>query len=447
MAEGRRHGRGLQPAGGQPRHPGNPRASRGRGAERAHRRVHGLDAAVVRRHRSPRKQRAGAVRPARSRALLQRGHDRPLQGCVMKISTIRTGIVALPNDEPLAGFSENPNATNPIVTLRVRTDEGIEGLGVTYFGGRLTNTLRHAVDELGALAIGEDPLRVEAVAAKLTAAAGGAGPGGILTMALSAIDVALWDIKGKALNLPLWKLLGGGPDRIATYASGALRRGLKLEEAVTAAGRLREKGYRQAKMQLGLPGVTSPAREVEQARLIREAVGPDMDLMCDINQRWRVEQAIDSGRRVEDAGVGLYGLEDVTAHDDYAGLARVAEALRTPIAGGEYLWGIVPFRHMLEARSVDIVMIDQVRSGGITPWLKIAGLAQAFNLPVVSHGVPEIHVHLVGAVPNGLTVEYMPRLFPLWEEVPAPQDGLLAMPQAPGLGLAFDPKAIAKYRA
>ena len=156
----------------------------------------------------------------------------------MKISTIRSQIVALPNDEPLAGFSANPNAINPIVVLRVGTDDGVEGIGVTYFGGRLTATLKRAVDELGALALGEDPLRVEAVSAKLAAAAGGAGPGGILTMALSAIDVALWDIKGKGLNLPLWKLLGGGRDRIATYASGALRRGLKLEEAVTAAGRL-----------------------------------------------------------------------------------------------------------------------------------------------------------------------------------------------------------------
>src|ERR1700732_1163939 len=127
----------------------------------------------------------------------------------MKISTIRTGIVALPNDEPLAGFSENPNATNSIVTLRLGTDDGIEGIGVTYFGGRWTATLKRAVDELGALAIGEDPLRVEAVAAKLAAAAGGAGPGGILTMALSAIDVALWDIKGKALGLPVWKTLRG----------------------------------------------------------------------------------------------------------------------------------------------------------------------------------------------------------------------------------------------
>src|SRR5438477_4089209 len=274
----------------------------------------------------------------------------------MKIASMQTGIVLLPNDEPLAGFSENPNAKNPIVTLRIRTDAGVEGLGVTYFGGALTRTLRHAVDELGALVIGEDPLRVEAVAAKVRAAAVSAGPAGIFLMAMSAIDVALWDIKGKALGLPLWQLLGGGRDRIRTYASGALRRGLKLEEAVTAAGRLREKGYRQAKMQLGLPGVTSPGREVEQARLIRQAVGPDMDLMCDINQRWRPEQAIDIGRRVEDAGVGLFWLEDVTAHDDYAGLARVTAALRTPVAGGEYLYGITPFRHMLEARSVDIAM-------------------------------------------------------------------------------------------
>jgi L-alanine-DL-glutamate epimerase-like enolase superfamily enzyme len=364
----------------------------------------------------------------------------------MKIAKLRTDIVRLPNDEPLAGFSENPNATNPIVTLRLYTEDGVEGLGVTYFGGALTGCLRQAVDELGALVIGEDPLRPEAVAARLHAAAGGSGPAGIFAMAASAIDVALWDIKGKALGLPLWKLLGGGRDRVATYASGALRRGLKLEDAVTAAGRLRDKGHRQAKMQLGLPGATSPEREVAQARLIRQAVGPEMDLMCDINQRWRVEEAIDIGRRVEAAGVGLFWLEDVTAADDFQGLARVAAALKTPVCGGEYLWGIAPFRQMLEHRSVDIVMIDQVRCGGITPWLKIAGMAEAFDLPVVSHGVPEIHVHLVGAAPNGLTVEYMPRLFALWRAVPVPQDGMLAMPTAPGLGLEFDQAAMDRYR-
>jgi L-alanine-DL-glutamate epimerase-like enolase superfamily enzyme len=178
---------------------------------------------------------------------------------------------------------------------------------------------------------------------------------------------------------------------------------------------------------------------------VREAVGPDITLMCDINQRWRPEQAIDIGRRVED--VNFFWLEDVTTADDFPGLARVTAALKTPIAGGEYVYGIAPFRHMMEARSVDIPMIDLVRVGGITQWLKVAGMAEAFNLPVVSHLIPEVHVHLVGAVPNGLTVEYMPWLRRLFQEVPLPVKGELVMPTAPGLGLAFDRDALAKFKA
>src|SRR5262249_21426680 len=254
MDEGRRHGRGLQPAGRQPRDPGDPLPSHRGRPQWADGRIYGLDAPALRRHRRVRKWRTGLVRPAWSRPRIQSRDYQPVRSSLMKIASLQTGIVRLPNDEPLAGFSENPNATNPIVWLRMRTDDGVEGLGVTYFGGALTRSLRRAVDELAALTVGDDPRRVEAVTAKLWDAAGGSGPAGIFTMALSAIDVALWDIKGKALGLPLWKLLGGGRDRIATYASGALRRGLKLEEAVTAAGRLREKGHRQTKMQLGLPG-------------------------------------------------------------------------------------------------------------------------------------------------------------------------------------------------
>src|SRR5271166_1335356 len=363
----------------------------------------------------------------------------------MKISGIRSSIVALPADEPLAGAAENPNGKRPIVTLEVQTDDGAVGVGATYFGGALTGTLKSAVEELGALCVGEDPVRVEMVTAKLRAAAGSAGPGGIFNLAHSALDTALWDLRAKAMNLPLWKLLGGARDRVPTYASGALMRGLTLDRVVQAAATLKDRGWREMKTQMALPGETTPAKEIERMRRVRDAIGPDIKLMCDINQRWRPEQAIDIGKRVEDAGVGLFWLEDVTTADDFAGLARVTAALATPVAGGEYLYGIVPFRHMLEARSVDIVMIDQVRSGGITPWLEIAGMAEAFNLPVVSHGEPEIHVHLVGAVLNGLTVEYMPRLFRLWEEVPVPENGELAMPTAPGLGLKFNEDTIKTF--
>ncbi len=360
----------------------------------------------------------------------------------MKIKRIQSQVVQLPADEPLAGGPPF-RPFHELVTLQIETDTGIEGIGVTFFGAALTATLKHAVDQLGALVLGEDPLRVEAVGRKLRSAAAGSGPGGIFTLAFSAIDMALWDIKGKALGQPLAMLLGGLRERVPTYASGALLRTHPLEHVVKAAALLVEKGFRQMKMQLALPGDTTPEREVERARLIRDAIGPDIDLMCDINQRWSVHQAVDIGRRIED--VYLYWLEDVTTHDDYAGLARVADALVTPVAGGEYLYGITPFRHMLEARSVDIVMIDLLRVGGIANWMKVAGMAEAFNVPVVSHLFPEIHVHLVAAIPNGLTVEYMPWSFRLFEEVPVPVNGELIVPSKPGLGLAFDRDAINRY--
>ncbi|HET8995780.1 MAG TPA: mandelate racemase/muconate lactonizing enzyme family protein [Acetobacteraceae bacterium] len=363
----------------------------------------------------------------------------------MKIIKVRTDILRIPEDDPLADMPEDAARLRPVVILRMQTDAGVEGIGLTFYGGAMTGSLRVAVDELGALTIGEDPLRIEAIVRKLRLAAGDScGPAGIFLLALAAIDTALWDIKGKALNQPLWKLLGGTRDRVATYASGSLRRGLTDDQAAKAAHTLVQKGFVEMKTQMALPGNPSPADEVRRVRVVREAIGPDIKLMCDINQRWRVEQAIDIGKRVED--VGLFWLEDVTTCDDYQGLARINEALVTPIAGGEYLWGIAPFRQMIEARSVDYIMIDLCRVGGPTQWMKVAGMAEAFNLPVVSHVMPEMHLHLVAAVPNGLTVEYMPWMLKLYQETPAIEQGQLVLPDKPGLGLMFDEKAVAAYR-
>ena len=361
----------------------------------------------------------------------------------MKITGIQSQIVRLPADEPLAG---GPTGAAPrdIVAVEMRTDQqGLDGVAVSFFGGPITGALKSAIDSLGALIVGDDPRNTEAIAKKLYDAAFSSGPGGIFTLALSAIDIACWDIKGKALGVPVATLAGGCRTQVPTYASGALMRQFPLDHVVKAGPRLVEKGFRQMKMQLALPGDTSPEKEVERARLIRESVGAGIDLMCDINQRWDVRQAISIGKRVEQ--YHLFWLEDVVACDDFTGMAEVARALDTPIAGGEYVYGSVPFRHMLEARSVDIVMIDVLRAGGITPWLKIAGMAQAFNLPVVSHLVPEIHVHLIAAIPNGLTVEYMPWTLPLFEETPQPQKGMLAVPSKPGLGLKLNREVLKRF--
>jgi L-alanine-DL-glutamate epimerase-like enolase superfamily enzyme len=364
----------------------------------------------------------------------------------MKITSYEATALLIPEDDPLANMPEEAGRKRPVIILRLRTDNGIEGIGVTFYGGKMTGSLRVAVEELAALTVGEDPLRIEKIVAKLRAGTGDScGPGGIFTLALSAIDVALWDIKGKALDQPLWKLLGGHRDRVATYASGSLRRGLTDNQAQRAAQILVQKGFVEMKTQMALPGNPTPAEEVRRIRVVREAIGPDIKLMCDINQRWRPEQAIDIGSRIED--VGLFWLEDVTAADDYQGLARVTAALKTPIAGGEYLYGIDPFRQMIENRSVDIPMIDICRAGGVTQWMKIAGMAEAFNLPVVSHVMPEILCHMVAACPNGLTVEYMPWMLCLYEETPAIENGQIVLPTKPGLGLKFDEKAVASFKA
>jgi L-alanine-DL-glutamate epimerase-like enolase superfamily enzyme len=362
----------------------------------------------------------------------------------MKISSFQANILHIPEDDPLANMPEEAGRKRPIVTLRLRTDDGIEGIGVTFYGGKMTGSLHRAVEELAAVTVGEDPLRIEHILGKVRAASDSCGPGGIYTLALSAIDVALWDIKGKALNQPLWKLLGGHRDKVPTYASGSLRRGLTDEQAQRAAQILKQKGFREMKTQMALPGNPTIAEEVRRVRVVREAIGPDIKLMCDINQRWRPEQAIDIGSRIED--VGLFWLEDVTRADDYQGLARVTAALKTPIAGGEYVYGIEPFRQMIAAHSVDIPMIDICRAGGVTPWMKIAGMAEAFNLPVVSHVMPEILCHLIAACPNGLTVEYMPWMLCLYEETPAVDNGMLILPAKPGLGLTFDEKAYASFK-
>jgi L-alanine-DL-glutamate epimerase-like enolase superfamily enzyme len=360
----------------------------------------------------------------------------------MKITHVTTRVLRTPADNPLVVGLPAPTDTREFVTLELGTDQGAVGLGLTFFGGALTPALKVAVDELARLTVGEDPTQVEAITAKLRRAAGSSGPGGIFTLALSAVDIACWDLKGKAMNQSVCALLGGLRDRVATYASGALMRPHPTDYLAKAGPRLRDMGFRQMKMQCG--SEPTVAASVERVRVMRESIGPDIELMCDINQLWSVNQAIEIGRRIEP--YHLFWLEDPTTHDDYPGMARIADALTTPIAAGEYHYGIVPFRHLLEHRSIDIVMIDLLRAGGITQWMKIAGMAEAFNLPVVSHLVPEIHVHLVAAIPNGLTVEYMPWTLNLYEQTPPLEAGQLVVPKKPGLGLAFDQAAMKRYQ-
>jgi L-alanine-DL-glutamate epimerase-like enolase superfamily enzyme len=353
----------------------------------------------------------------------------------MKITHVLTQIAELPADEPLADGPQVPGAKRQFVLVKLATADGTEGVGVTFFGGPMIKALRQAVEDLGTLVKGEDAAHVERIHQKVREASGSLVLGGLATLALSALDTALWDIRAKALGVPLSRLLGGHRDKVPAYASGALMRQFTAKEVETAGRRLVERGWTAMKTQLALPGHTTPDIEVSRIKVLREVIGPDVELMCDINQRWNVWQAVSIGQRIEE--FHLRWLEDVTRADDYQGLAEVSRNLKMPVAGGEYVWGIEPFRQMLEHRSVDIAMIDLVRVGGITQWMKVAGMAEAFNVPVVSHLIPEVHVHLIAAIPNGEIVEYMPWCRNLFDDPPIPEKGMMTVPTTPGLGLRF----------
>ena len=364
----------------------------------------------------------------------------------MKVTRVTTRVLATLDDTPLVpGLPEPGEHVGPreLLTLELDTGEGLVGLGVTFWHGALSAALKSALDVLAQLVVGEDPRQLEVISQKLRAATGrtSANRSDIFNLAFAAIDMACWDVKAKVANQSLCAYLGAARDRIPAYASGALLRGFSLDVLQATARRLVELGFRQMKLQCGNE---PPADSIERARVLRAAIGPDVDLMCDVNQLWSVHQAIEIGRRLEP--YGLYWIEDPTIPDDHPGLARVAAALDTPITAGEYCTGMWAFRHLLEARAVDILMIDLLRVGGITPWLKVAAMAQAFNTPVVSHLLPEIHVQLVAAVSNGLTVEYRPLTRGIFEEIPRLESGALVVPDRPGLGLRLAPEALARYQ-
>lgn len=358
----------------------------------------------------------------------------------MKISSVRTRLacparLADPVLEPTAAAMAN------FVTVEVRTDEHLEGIGYAGFvRPAMLKPLRLTLDALGELALGEDPFAVESVSAKLLEAGGLGAPAGLVTRAAAALDVALWDIKGKAAGLPLYRLLGGGSNRAPAYASGYLWRDYNADRLAAKGAELVDQGFRAMKFRMG--GEATGEADIHRLNAICAAVEDAADLMVDINQGWSLERALRLGREIEASG--LYWLEDPIHHQDYAGLAQLAHKLDLPIATGEYHYGLPPLQQLLEHRAADILMVDLLRVGGITHWMKAAHLAEAFNRPIVSHLAPEILAHCVAAAPNGLIVEHMPWALPLFQESFVMEEGDIVLPDKPGLGLEFDADTVAR---
>jgi L-alanine-DL-glutamate epimerase-like enolase superfamily enzyme len=351
-----------------------------------------------------------------------------------KVASFETWLVRVP-------YEEGRRFGNHIV-LHLRTDDGLEGIAyVTNLSPLLLKAQRVAVESFVELVIGEDPMAAERINTSLMARAGIRSQlWGIARSAISVIDIALWDLKAKMLGRPLHRLLGATSDEVSVYASWNLWWQYDLPTLVKHAQEHVDRGFRQMKYRIG--GVKTLAEAVERTHVLREAVGPDVDLLVDMNWGWTVDETIERGRAMQE--YGLYWIEDPVPADDIEGLAQIAHALQTPIAAGETYDSPAQFRAALDRRALDKVIVD-LEVGGITPFLKIAHLVETYGKGVASHTCTEAGTHLIAALPNALTVEYVPWAQPLFHEVPPVKEGKLVLGDKPGLGLELDEAALERF--
>jgi L-alanine-DL-glutamate epimerase-like enolase superfamily enzyme len=334
-------------------------------------------------------------------------------------------------------YDETVSGTH--VVLRLRTDDGIEGISfVSRIGGTNIKPLCMLIESAIQQVIGHDPLNAEALYARLYRVGVGGLPSGLEVRAASALEVAAWDIRGKALGQPVWRLLGGFRDRVPVSANWGVQSGPDAETLARRARGLIDRGFRTLKFQVGMLGRDGALRHM---RRMREIVGSDVDLIVDANQQWTVKHALSMGTAL--AEYAPYWIEDPVPAHDVAGLRQVKDALATRICAGEVYQNIPPFRRLMEERAADLVMIDM--DLGLTGFLKVAHLAEAHGLPVVNHLASEILAHGIAAVPNGFIVGLYPWAQPLFTTPAQIDDGHLQLSHAPGLGLELDEDALRRF--
>lgn len=360
----------------------------------------------------------------------------------MHISQITTQVVSCPLKWQFGTARAFQATSAAFVLVQMYTNEGHEGIGFALsLNGRRIKVIKAMIEELGPLVIGEDPFCTEKVWHKLRQETAFLGPEGLVVDAISALDIAMWDLLGKVTGQPIYKLLGSDKASVPTYASDGLWPHIPLDQVCREAENYVTKGFKALKLHIGVD--PSLDKDVERVKMMRQTVGSGVDLMVDAVQRWKPWQAIRIGRRLEEYGINW--MEDPVSATDLEGSAQVAAALDMPVAAGEWIYTPRGLTRLLRSKAADILIVDTQRVGGITGWRKIATIAEAWETPVAPHIFPEVGCHLVAAFPNALAVEYMTWSFPLFAEAPQVKDGLMLLPQKPGLGLELDKKAVERF--
>jgi mandelate racemase len=366
--------------------------------------------------------------------------DAPLHATpALTLRGLRTTAVEVPLRYVLGTSAATVRAA-PLLLLDVETEQGIVGrayvFGYRRSGARAIAAVLHEAAEL----VKGDAVAPLALAAKLERRYALLGVTGVVRMALSALDMALWDALAVAAGLPLARLLGGAPRRLRAYNSCGLGL-MSAQAAADEAERLLEGGFKAVKLRLGHATL---AEDLAVTRAVRRRLPDAVELMVDYNQALSVAEALARGRALQTEGVAW--LEEPIRHDDLRGNAEIARELALPLQLGENFDGPKAMLQAFDAAACDLAMPDLGRIGGVSGWMQAAGIAAARGTPMSSHLMPETSAHVLAATPTCHWLEYVDWADVLLNEPLRIEDGMAIVPDRPGSGLSWDEAAVAKYR-
>lgn len=328
------------------------------------------------------------------------------------------------------------------ILVRVRTADGSEGTGYAYtIGTGGTAVLSLLRDTLLEQVIGLEVDRPEHVWTTCYGITRATMVGPITALALAAIDIAVWDVRLRHDHRALWRAAGGASRSVALYDTEGGWLHHSIRELVDHAVAAKDRGLQGVKIKVGLP---NPCEDIARLAAVREALGDELDIMVDANQSFTLPEALRRVRSFEDLGIAWF--EEPLPADDVAGHRRLAEATTVPVAVGESLYSVGQFREYLREGAASVIQVDAARIGGITPWLKVAHLAEAFGVTVAPHFLMELHAPLAAGVQAGGYVEHIPQLRAVTHSELRIEDGRAWAPDVPGVGISWDLDALAAAR-